>query len=521
MILVIAAILSCLSFQGCRQGYTEKNQLARAERLLRADSPAEARALLDSIDVSRLDNDGYALRRLLDIQTSYKLYEPVPSDSSITACVEYWEKRGNKSRHCLALCYRGLTRYSDGNLEGAALDLKHAETIAEHIGDLYLRNRVYSSLTAVNYTSGIDTLTLYYAHKELQTGREAGNKGWILYAYNHLACAYDMMRRPDSVSRYIEAVIPLLDSVPPDSRADHLSNVGTYYLQNGDTARALEFGWRSREARHLSSNAILLADIYFNRGDTTRTAQIWKEAEDEGSLDDRIHIASAKAGQYYRKGYYRQAGEINMHLNVLKDSLLTQSKTIQLQQLQLDYDHREKMQRSRRSIWIMAVAFSVIILLAVGIFVSSRRRYADRILHASRAVEDSEKRIETLENMIDNHDREIKSLRRKMALEAERQSDTITRGKVLYESLGSGATTINWKKAQFEDFLAYYKVLNPVFFEKIDKEYTGLSSGNRFMLALHDMGVDSNDMARILCISASSLRSARSRLRAKRIGTGE
>lgn len=516
MTLVVAVIMSCLTFNGCVRGDSERNQLARAEWLLRSDSPVEARALLDSIDVSRLDNDEYAWRRLLDIQTAYKLYQPVPADSSITSLVDYWEKRGNKPRHCLALCYRGLTRNSDGNLEGAALDLKHAETIAESLGDLYLRNRVYSSLAAVNYTSGIDTLTLLYARKELQTGKEAGNKGWILYAYNHLACSFDMMRRPDSVASYIEAVIPLLDSVPPNSRADHLSNVGTYYLMNGDTARALEFGWRSREAKHLSSNANLLARIYFSRGDTVRAMQIWREADNEGSLDDRIHIAAAMAEQFYSKGYYQQAGETNIRLNRLKDSLLTQGKTIQLQQLQLDYDHREKMQRSRRSIWAMAIAFSLIILLAVGIFVISKRRYAIRIITASRAVKDSEKRIETLENMIDNHDREIKSLRRKMALEAERQSDMIARGKVLYESLGSGATTINWKKAQFEDFLAYYKVLNPDFFESIDKEYTGLSSGNRFMLALQDMGLDNNEMARILCISASSLRSARSRLKSKR-----
>lgn len=515
--LVAVAALVSLFFQGCLRGSDERRQLAHAEQLLRSDSPAQARAVLDSIDASSLNNDDYAWRSLLDLQTSYKLYEPVPPDSSISVCVDYWKERGNSSRHCLALCYRGLTRFSAGNLEGAAIDLKNAESLADHSGDLYLKNRVYSSLAAVNYTSGIDTLTLYYARKELATGREAGDKGWILYAYNHLACAYDMMRRPDSVTKYIAAVIPLLDSVPPDSRAPHLSNVGSYYLQKGDTAKALEFGWRSREARHISSNANLLAGIYFNKGDTARAAQIWKEADREGSLDDRIQIASSMARHYYERGYFQESGEINIRLNALKDSLFAQDKTIKLQQLQLDYDHAEKMQQSRRSIWILAIVFSVIILLAAVIFLLARRRYVSRILNASKAVEDSERRIESLEDMIDSHDKKIKSLRRKMQMEADRQSDTITRGKVLYETIRGGATTINWSKEQFRDFLAYYKVLNPELFEKMDAEYTRLSAGNRFMLALWDMGLDNTEVARILCISAGSLRSARSRLKAKRL----
>lgn len=52
----------------------------------------------------------------------------------------------------------------------------------------------------------------------------------------------------------------------------------------------------------------------------------------------------------------------------------------------------------------------------------------------------------------------------------------------------------------------------------MEREYKPLSAGNRFLLILTDMGLDSERICAILGISAGSLRSARSRLRGKYIG---
>lgn len=250
----------------CTGGHDAGRLLDRADSLLRSDRPEEARMILDSIDVSALSEDEYAYHRLLDIQTSYKLYAPVPSDSTITACVDYWRARNNKSRECLALCYRGLTRYSDGKLEEAASDLKAAESLALGLNDIYLMNKAFSSLTAVNYASGNNPMTFKYAFKELETGRQTGNDRWTAYAYNHLACAYARVKMEDSIYFYIRSIIPLLDKLSDREKAPDLSNIGLYYLNLGDTARALEFGWKSRQALPIASNANLLARIYFSRG---------------------------------------------------------------------------------------------------------------------------------------------------------------------------------------------------------------------------------------------------------------
>ncbi len=503
----------------CTGGHDAGRLLDRADSLLRSDRPEEARMILDSIDVSDLSEDEYAYHRLLDIQTSYKLYAPVPSDSTITACVDYWRARNNKSRECLALCYRGLTRYSDGKLEEAASDLKAAESLALGLNDIYLMNKAFSSLTAVNYASGNNPMTFKYAFKELETGRQTGNDRWTAYAYNHLACAYARVKMEDSIYFYIRSIIPLLDKLSDREKAPDLSNIGLYYLNLGDTARALEFGWKSRQALPIASNANLLARIYFSRGETVRADSIWDEAFSSGDLDAKIRIADIRSAEYYRKGMFRESGEQNVILGELKDSVYRQGQSFRLQQLQLDYDHREKMDKSRMQTTALAVLFILIVIATLVTIIVLRNRNRSRMTDSADAIRRYRQRIAVLEDSSRDHDRELKSLRRKIESEVKHNNEMIARGKVLYDSLKDGGeNTSRWQKSSFDDFFAYYRVLNSSIFETMEREYKPLSAGNRFLLILTDMGLDSERICAILGISAGSLRSARSRLRGKYIG---
>lgn len=502
----------------CSSGHGADTLLSRADSLLRDNRPEEARILLDSVNVSALSEDDYVYHRLLDIQTSYKLYAPVPSDSTITACVDYWHVRDNKPRECLALCYRGLTRYSDGRLEDAASDLKLAESLAIELNDPYLMNRAFSSLTAVNYASGNTPLTFKYAFRELQTGRDANNDRWIAYAYNHLACAYAIVKKNDSTNYYIKAIIPLLDKLSDKDKAPDLSNIGLYYLNQGDTARALEFGWKSRRAMPIASNANLLARIYFNRGETARADSIWDEAFAADDIDAKIRIADIRASEYYKKGLFRESGEQNVILTELKDSVYRQGQSFRLQQLQLDYDHREKMEKSRLMTTVLTILFIVIAIAAAAIIITLRNRNHNRMTDSTETIRRYRQRIAALEDSTRNHDRELKSLRRKIESEVKRNNEMIVRGKALYDKLKDGnETTVSWQKGDFDDFFTYYRVLNPEIFGVMDNEYKALSSGNRFLLILTDMGLDNDHICAILGISAGSLRSARSRLRGKHI----
>ncbi len=507
-----------IALTGCGDGGEAKRRLDMVDTLLRTDRPQEARELIDSINPDELDNDGYEKLRLLDIQTSYKLYQPVPSDSSISANVAYWKNRGNLELECLSLCYRGMTRYSDGRHDDATADFKTAESLLGKIDDDYLKNRVYGSLTMVNYAAENYPKALEYARKEYETAGRMANNNQKAHAYNHLSCIYFKMGVGDSVMQYIKAVIPLLDDIPADLRAPHLSNVGLYYLNLGDTIKALEFGWRSRGVRPIASSANLLARVYFNRGEIDKADSIWDEAASQSSLAELISLTRTRANEYYGRGMYREAGEYNMQLDRLKDSLYRQNDAIRLQQLQLDYDHRERMDRSKNVSLSLVILTIVLILSAILVIYVLRKRYTRRIYDAARTIDEFQKQIDSLEALKHSYDREITSLRRKMEDEVRRQNDTIARGKQLYESLtDEGANTASWHKNDFGDFLSYYRVINPRLFEDMEQNYRGLSTGNRFLLTLLDMGLDNPTIERILGISSVSLRSARSRLKSKRI----
>ena len=247
-------------------------------------------------------------------------------------------------------------------------------------------NKAFSSLTAVNYASGNNPMTFKYAFKELETGRQTGNDRWTAYAYNHLACAYARVKMEDSIYFYIRSIIPLLDKLSDREKAPDLSNIGLYYLNLGDTARALEFGWKSRQALPIASNANLLARIYFSRGETARADSIWDEAFRSGDLDAKIRIADIRSAEYYRKGMFRESGEQNVILGELKDSVYRQGQSFRLQQLQLDYDHREKMDKSRMQTTVLAVLFMLIVVATLVTIIVLRNRNRSRMTDSADAI---------------------------------------------------------------------------------------------------------------------------------------
>ena len=261
-----------------------------------------------------------------------------------------------------------------------------------------------------------------------------------------------------------------------------------------------------------------MARIYFNRGETARADSIWDKAFAAGDIDAKIRIADIRASEYYKKGLFRESGEQNVILTELKDSVYRQGQSFRLQQLQLDYDHREKMEKSRLMTTVLTILFIVIAIAAAAIIITLRNRNHNRMTDSTETIRRYRQRIAALEDSTRNHDRELKSLRRKIESEVKRNNEMIVRGKALYDKLKDGnETTVSWQKGDFDDFFTYYRVLNPEIFGVMDNEYKALSSGNRFLLILTDMGLDNDHICAILGISAGSLRSARSRLRGKHI----
>lgn len=262
---------------GCsRPSYQER--LQRADLLLREDSLEAARDILEKLSPAQLDRSDYAYYTLLNTQLCYKTDLPCPSDSILEASMEFFRSKGDVDKEVYSLFYLGMIAFSNGDLDKAALWLKHGEKHLDKVADPFLRNKIFSGLVTVNYMSGIDSTAFRYVRRELDEARRAGNNVWTSYAYNHLACLHARAGNTDSAYHYINLIEPLLGQVPPYSKAENLSNMAVYYLAMGDTAKAENYARLSFSTAPNSINSSLMARLRLIRGDTLGALGMWEEA---------------------------------------------------------------------------------------------------------------------------------------------------------------------------------------------------------------------------------------------------
>ncbi len=482
-----------------------------AETLLRNELPDSAITILKNTKPREMDRDDYACYIYLLAQASFKLNRPCISDSLLYESAVHFKNKGDIDRECLATLYSGMIRFSEHDLEGAAIRMKQAEHLLPDITDKYLHNKVYSALTALNYAVANDSLALMYARKELAAAVSQHDYVQLSFAYNHLGCIYARLGITDSLLHYIKAVEPLIDSMPSYARAQNLSNLGVYYRMLGDSAKGELLITHSYNTEPITANSNLLARIYFNRGDTAAAMNIWRKALAKANAEEEIELRNSIASTLYAAGKYKESGDNASIATLLKDSLQREQKTMKINVLQLDYDYRQSIKKQEKnSLLIVTVLICVILIATIAITViikKSRHTVAIKEKYKNRMV-DLEANSGRLKKEMLRLKKEIDNIEQTKILQ-------VSRGKELFDDIRKQGNTLRWSKNDFESFFSYYDIVDRDFSKRTNDKYSSLSQGNRLLLILTEMGFDNDSICRIMGISASSLRSSRCRLRGK------
>ena len=122
-------------------------------------------------------------------------------------------------------------------------------------------------------------------------------------------------------------------------------------------------------------------------------------------------------------------------------------------------------------------------------------------------------------DLAQKNNREIEKLRGKISGILEKQTGALARGHELYKSILEGGNTVTWRKNDILNFIEFYKVINFNFIISLEEEYRDLSPGNKLLLIRKDMNMDDNKAAEVLGVSNGAIRTAKSRIRAKKIVT--
>lgn len=512
--LIFVVFMFAVIIAGCTTGETHR-RLSEVDSLMRIGMLDSAYKSLMRIDCSSVNEDDKAYFDLLSTMAAYRLYKPITSDTVINRCVEFYTNSGDAMKLCEAYFYQGMIKQLLGKTGEAIVSLKQAEKVAERVNDMELDHKIYSGLMTVNYTTANYDIALRYARKELECSEKSRNKEWIAYAYNHISCVYEKTGQHDSAVYYIKKVVPYIKSVPKEVQAYHLSNIGLYYLHSGDTVKAKKFLADSYRAKPLPDTSNLLARILFAEGKPEEAMSLWSEVLGKCDLQGRIKIKETMAELLYAAGRYKESGGISAEVKMMKDSLAEMQQTNKVQELQLEYDHQVAAESKNRTIMYLQIALAVLVVIILAVVVYYRLNFNRRSYSTQLLISEYKRKIAELEASGRSKAEEVEELKRQMADAEAKKTDVLVCGRILYDSILRGETTVKWNKASFISFLEYYKVVNPDIFATFDKDYTNLSPANMFFLVLQEMNYDNEAICRILGFSTGAMRAARFRIKNK------
>ncbi len=187
-----------------------------------------------------------------------------------------------------------------------------------------------------------------------------------------------------------------------------------------------------------------------------------------------------------------------------------------------ELQHRYEQQTSdRRHYQMLAYLFGLlllVILLVLTILYFNRRRIEqfNSILDLNaRTIERAQHRIEVLSLESEAHDKEISRLNNTITSARRFTNERLGRGKEVFEHILSGG-----KLPPLADdencLIEYYSVSHYAKFHEWAMSYDHLTARLYTYLILQDMGKQDDDIAQILCISPSAIRSIKSRVKARK-----
>ncbi len=521
--LVAAAVVACS--HGPHQ-----RQLAQVDSLMTHSLHDSAYQVFKQIDYDEFGNEAdrmhYDLWKAVlaqnpDLHDSILFDEP--RDSVLRKCIDYYQQSNDPRKLLYSYLYVGKLYLKDRDKnQDASANLKRAEELLPKVNDLRLAYLTNEALSTLNYYSGNEDLALDYSYKTLNCAKQSNSTSMLYHAYNHLVVLYMACNESDSVRKYNDCSMSILNKMTPKNRAVALNNLASNYINSKHLDSAYIYIQRAYDEYPAIFLNQKLAIICYRRGEYAKADSLWQQALQSHELRDRAETYSYMLDEKYNHHDYEGASLAAMHLIEAKDSLADQMKTVEVLEIQKKYDKEvERRKLDRFMMWSLVAALVVLTLIAAGVIYHIRRanRAREHMMRDQVLLNDYQRQIEELERSGEDTSKDIQTLRMKMDTLQAQQTEKLSEGRALYQHLVAGESAVAWSKEQIQKFIEYYKVVNLPFMLQMESDYARLSPGNRFFLILQDMGMSDEQMTHILGVSDGALRTTRSRLRQKRATT--
>lgn len=537
-------IVSCSQNEIC-------SSLKTAEDIIN-DNPDSTLSILREIDYEALkDNHLKALYGLLYTSANIKKQIVPDNDSLIDYSIKIFENNNDYYHLADAYYYKGTINYAKKQLEVGVEYLKKAECLSIENGYSQITNKILERLSYLNYTTDNKDLTLEYSKKFLDSSMELKDKTLISRAFIMIASSYAAVNMSDSAYSYIDHALRYINDVDSVLKAEILVNVGEMFYERGEMNLS-EYKALQSDSTHSNPHAkFLLGKIKYQRGDTLRAKEYWDEALSVKDVKIKKELYKIVANYYAEVGNYNDAYIISMKLDSLNDNINNSSKTTQ--ELQLKYDRaRSESELYQKILYALVIAF----LASAALFVSFRyhqRRvksynstintltnkndtYKSEIENFSEKVNMYQHEIGLYVSKVSNYEEEISKNIEKIKLlktsdrskqkEIDELKDNIStlyksimselqKGNTIYETIKNKKTIVHYSDEDLNSLVDFYKIINNKVFSGWLERYTTLSVRQYVFLILEHLGFDDYDIADVLGVSDTTVRSTRSRIKKK------
>ena len=519
--IILAVLYICVVILSC-QTREYDSRLVIVDSLQRQEKNDSALKILEQINVRELSERDHAIFNMLKTFVLFKLFNLENyNDSIIDYSIQYFSSlynKENKERLAEAYLYKACILMEQAHLSGATELLKKSEQLMPNNWDPDLRLRLFANLSYVNIESNNKEKGLYYLKKVLHDANKYSRNRWVAYAYISMDNYFYNVGQIDSSNYYAQKAIAYMNFLPTYDKAAFLSNLSLTYMNQKKFEQAESCLIHSLSIKPRFQAYGTLADLYTKMGRFTEAETLWKKAFHTNDNILRSTFLQPYAEWLYRIGKKEKAWEVAMKIPFIKDSVMRVQQTELVKESQERHDRQVEALHHKQQIERIGsiMAFTLLTLVVLWIY------YHLKIQHQKKQLAEEQilignytHQVEQL--MADGHEqsKEVKELKRKIETLRKRQGDILHKGKARYEEIMNGGKAVTWHKADFNDFMEYYRMIDLSFVMEMEQQYRSLSASQRFFLSLRHLNYEEGTIQEIMGLSEGALRNLKWRIRTK------
>jgi tetratricopeptide (TPR) repeat protein len=510
MILVLAA--------GCSRQSVYNRVLYEADAMVEQDADS-AHALLQTISdvMEHGDEPSQAHYLLLTAQTAYKRYQPVPADSLLSWTVDYYYQVSDRPRQCRALYYRAMPLYEQGQHDEALLLLKQGEELATGLHDVLYMSKYHESLCMVNDRAGCNDLMLEYAKLFLKDAIQLKDSILIARGFNHVSTAYTRLGEDSQAEKFMLKTLPYFRYSTKQEKTSILTNLGCTYHTAGNIALSKYYLELSLKVTPRSNTYAELGDVYADEGNMAEAEKYWQKALTSNNPIVVENTLTSIFNRHKQNHDDTKALEVLERLYNLKDSLSRVSEKEKIAEIQQKYDKQVVENKYYKAlVWILGLALVGLFLTLAYYFYHRHvvRTFTSQLSIKEETILQAQQQIDLLKSSGEEHSEEIAALQRQITSFRHQTNERLGVGKALYEKILTGDSIHPLDDVHC--LIEYYSIIHYEVYARWMDEYKALTPGQFVILILEEMGCGKSEVERIMHISHSAYRTAKSRLNDRR-----